>query len=75
MSNKPQTEHRHEYDEYMVIVEGAYTLKINGETIHLKAGDEYVTSKGMTHSGISAPGTRITYAFGGKRANRVSERQ
>ena len=32
--------HVHDYDEYMVVVQGCYTLIINGERIQLKAGKE-----------------------------------
>ena len=35
-------EHVHEYDEYMVVVEGCYTLLIQGQRIDLKAGHEYL---------------------------------
>ena len=31
-------EHVHDYDEYMVVVQGCYTLIINGQRIQVKAG-------------------------------------
>ena len=31
-------EHVHDYDEYMVVVQGCYTLIINGDRIPVKAG-------------------------------------
>jgi hypothetical protein len=34
-------EHVHDYDEYMVVVQGYYTLIIDGERIQVKAGQEY----------------------------------
>jgi hypothetical protein len=34
--------HAHDYDEYMIVVQGCYTLIINGERIPVKAGEEYL---------------------------------
>jgi len=64
------TEHVHDYDEYMVVVQGCYTLIINGERIQLKAGKEYI----IPHSGEVVAGTRTIHAFGGHRADRVQKR-
>ena len=44
-------EHVHDYDEYMVVVEGCYTLRILGQRISLKSGQEYFIPKGIPHSG------------------------
>ena len=33
--------HTHDYDEYMIVVQGCYTLIINGERIPVGAGEEY----------------------------------
>jgi quercetin dioxygenase-like cupin family protein len=38
--------HTHDYDEYMTVVQGCYTLIVNGERIPLKAGEEYVIPRG-----------------------------
>lgn len=63
--------HSHEYDEYIVVVQGKYTIFIDGkETITLGPGDEYHIAKGVVHCGEVASGTRAIYAFGGKRAIR-----
>ncbi|HTZ83382.1 MAG TPA: hypothetical protein VMB66_09340 [Candidatus Acidoferrales bacterium] len=35
-------EHTHEYDEYMVVVQGCYTLVINGHRIPINAEEEYL---------------------------------
>jgi mannose-6-phosphate isomerase-like protein (cupin superfamily) len=43
-------EHVHDYDEYMVVVQGCYALIINGERIQVKAGNEYVIPRGVPHS-------------------------
>lgn len=63
--------HVHDYDEYMVVVQGSYTLIMNGQRLRLNAGDEYVIPKGVPHGGEVAAGTRTIHAFGGTRATRV----
>jgi len=69
--NGVSEEHRHEYDEYLVIVDGRYTLIIGGEKIMLGAGQEYHISRGVPHAGEFVAGTRTIHAFGGKRAERM----
>jgi mannose-6-phosphate isomerase-like protein (cupin superfamily) len=61
----------HGYDEYMIVVQGCYTLIIDGQRISLKAGDEYVIPKGVLHSGEVVAGTRSIHAFGAHRAERA----
>jgi mannose-6-phosphate isomerase-like protein (cupin superfamily) len=63
--------HVHEYDEYMIVVQGCYTLIIHGERIPVKAGEEYFIPCGVPHSGEVLAGTRTIHAFGGHRADRV----
>jgi mannose-6-phosphate isomerase-like protein (cupin superfamily) len=65
--------HAHDYDEYMIVVQGCYTLVINGERIPLKAGEEYLIPRGVLHGGEVSAGTRTIHAFGGHRADRVEE--
>ena len=65
--------HTHTYDEYMLIVEGRYTLLIEGKRISLRPGDEYLIPAGVPHGGEVVAGTRVIDAFGGKRAKRVGE--
>jgi mannose-6-phosphate isomerase-like protein (cupin superfamily) len=64
-------EHVHAYDEYFVVVQGQYTLIMNGKRISLNVGEECFISEGTIHSGESIPGTRTIHVFGGKRAKRV----
>ena len=64
-------EHVHEYDEYMVVVQGCYTLIIDGERIPVRAGEEYIIPRGVEHSGEVQAGTRTIHAFGGHRADRA----
>jgi quercetin dioxygenase-like cupin family protein len=63
--------HTHDFDEYLLVVQGCYTLIINGERIPVKAGEEYVIQRGVAHSGEVVAGTRTIHAFGGHRADRV----
>ena len=63
-------EHVHNYDEYMLVVEGCYTLIIRGERIPVKEGQEYLIPRGVVHSGEVLAGTRAIHAFGGHRADR-----
>ena len=64
--------HTHEFDEYMLVVEGCYTLQIGDTQIAVKAGEEYVIPRGVAHGGEVVAGTRTIHAFGGRRAERTS---
>jgi quercetin dioxygenase-like cupin family protein len=66
-------EHRHTYEEYIVVVQGQYDLFINGKVVRLRAGDEYVIPQNTNHGGEILAGTRAIYAFGGNRAKRVGK--
>jgi len=65
-------EHIHDYDEYIVVVQGRYTVIIGSKRHDLRVGSEFLIPKGTSHSGESTPGTRTIHAFGGKRARRVN---
>jgi quercetin dioxygenase-like cupin family protein len=65
------SEHVHDHDEYMVVVEGCYTLLIEGRRISLKPGQEYLIPQGVPHGGEVVAGTRTIHAFGGTRATRA----
>jgi quercetin dioxygenase-like cupin family protein len=64
--------HVHDFDEYMIVVEGSYTLIVDDKKIAVRAGEEYVIPRGVRHGGEAVAGTRTINAFGGHRANRVS---
>jgi mannose-6-phosphate isomerase-like protein (cupin superfamily) len=66
-------EHMHNYDEYFTVVQGQYTVFMNGKRIPVGVGEEFLIPKGTTHSGEAVAGTRAIYAFGGKRAKRVNQ--
>ncbi|MGO9255299.1 MAG: cupin domain-containing protein [Bryobacteraceae bacterium] len=68
-------EHAHDYDEYMIVVEGCYSLIIDGQRIPVKAGEEYFIPRGVLRGGEVVAGTRTIHAFGGRRADRVPARR
>jgi mannose-6-phosphate isomerase-like protein (cupin superfamily) len=65
--------HVHDYDEYMLVVEGCYTLFIDGQRVSVNAGEEYVIPRGVGHAGEVVAGTRTIHAFGGHRADRAGD--
>jgi quercetin dioxygenase-like cupin family protein len=66
--------HVHEYDEYLLLVQGCYNIIImEGQRIPAKAGEEYFVPKGARHGGEPVAGTRTIHAFGGRRAVRVAD--
>jgi quercetin dioxygenase-like cupin family protein len=68
------SEHVHDFDEYMTVVQGCYTLIIKGERFPLSAGEEYFIPRGVLHGGEVLAGTRTIHAFGGLRASRIGVR-
>jgi mannose-6-phosphate isomerase-like protein (cupin superfamily) len=63
--------HVHDFDEYMIVVQGCYTLIIDDRRIPIRTGEEYFIPKGLRHGGETVAGTRTIHAFGGRRAERV----
>jgi hypothetical protein len=53
--------HVHDYDEYMIVVQGCYTLLIEGQRIPVRTGEEYFIPKDsgtvVNHSLALAPFT------------------
>jgi quercetin dioxygenase-like cupin family protein len=64
--------HFHDFDEYMLVVQGCYTLIIDGKRIPISAGEEYVIPRNTLHAGEVDAGTRTIHCFGGHRADRES---
>ena len=60
-------EHTHDYDEWMLCVEGEYIVTIDGKEYTLHAGDELFIPKGSLQGGRVKAGTRSIHAFGGQR--------
>jgi mannose-6-phosphate isomerase-like protein (cupin superfamily) len=71
--NAASAEHVHDFDEYMLVVEGCYTLIIGSEKVSVRAGEERLIPRGVPHSGEVVAGTRTIHAFGGLRARRISD--
>ena len=69
--NAVSAPHAHEYDEYLVVVQGCYTLIVDGKKFPVKAGEEFFIPRGVLHGGEVVAGTRTIHAFGGRRADRV----
>jgi len=70
-ASAPSAVHTHEYDEYMLVVQGCYTLIIDGMRIPVKTGEEFVIPSVTPHSGEVLAGTKTIHAFGRHRADRV----
>jgi ethanolamine utilization protein EutQ (cupin superfamily) len=65
-------EHVHAFDEYFVVVEGAYTLILDGHEVCVKAGQECFIPRGTKIAGKVTAGTRTIHVFGGHRAERCA---
>lgn len=63
-------EHTHEYDEYVVAVEGQFDVDLGGKTNQLLPGQEILIPKGELHSAKYIAGTRTIHVFGGYRVKR-----
>jgi quercetin dioxygenase-like cupin family protein len=62
--------HVHDFDEYMLVVQGCDTLVIDGTRIPVNAGEESFIPRGTPHAGEVVAGTRTIHAFGGHRVDR-----
>jgi len=62
-------EHTHSFDGYFVVVQGRYTVTMDGNRIDVCRGDERMIPKNVPHAGEFTKGTRTTHCFGGKRAD------
>jgi quercetin dioxygenase-like cupin family protein len=67
----PSAPHVHDFDEYMIVIQGCYTLIIGNEKTPIQAGEECFIPRGVLHGGEVEAGTRTINAFGGRRANRA----
>ena len=72
-ADRVSAEHAHDFDEYVLVIEGRCTIILGCEGIELRAGEEFVIPKGTRQSMEVAAGTRTMHVFGGKRASRESE--
>ncbi|MBX3208809.1 MAG: cupin domain-containing protein [Labilithrix sp.] len=67
-------EHSHDFDEYVLVIEGRCTAILEGRRVELAAGHELHIPKGTRQSMEVVAGTRTMHVFGGKRAERANER-
>jgi mannose-6-phosphate isomerase-like protein (cupin superfamily) len=65
-------EHVHEFDEWFLVVEGSYTLTLDGNEVCIEAGQECFIPRGTRIAGRVSAGTRTVHAFGGRRAVRAN---
>ena len=66
-------EHVHPFDEYFIVIEGSYTLTIDGQDTEVRAGQECLIPRGTRISGRVLAGTRTIHMFGGRRAIRAAD--
>jgi len=72
-ADRVSTEHAHDFDEYVVVIEGRCTAILEGRRIELVAGQELYIPKRTRQSMAVIAGTRTMHVFGGKRAKREAE--
>jgi quercetin dioxygenase-like cupin family protein len=65
--DRTSKEHIHDFDEYMIVAHGEYTVEMNDASHCLAQGDEIYIPQGTKHSGKAKAGTRTIHCFGGKR--------
>ena len=73
-ADQTSTEHSHDFDEYVLVVEGLATVIIGNERTVLTVGREMVIPKGTRQRMAVTAGTRTIHVFGGKWARRERER-
>jgi quercetin dioxygenase-like cupin family protein len=62
--------HTHDFDEYMIVVQGRYTVILESGRFDVNAGEEAFIPGNVPHAGEYVKNTRTIHAFGGKRAAR-----
>lgn len=67
LADRESKVHCHDFDEYMLVVSGEYTVIVDGQVHVLHPGDELLIPKGAQQGGRCTAGTRTIHAFGGKR--------
>jgi mannose-6-phosphate isomerase-like protein (cupin superfamily) len=67
------SEHIHAFDEWFIVIEGAYVVVLDGNELRVEAGQEYFIPKGTVIAGRVTAGTRTLHAFGGRRAERARQ--
>ena len=65
--------HTHEFDEYVVVIQGRCVVTMGESQVELRAGDELLVPKGTPQSMTVSAGTRTVHVFGAMRAKREHE--
>ena len=71
-TDRTSTEHAHDFDEYVLVIQGRCSVSIGDSTTVLTAGHELVVPKGTRQRMEVAAGTRTLHVFGGRSAERES---
>jgi quercetin dioxygenase-like cupin family protein len=71
-ADRASEEHAHDFDEYVLVIDGKCIAILEGRRIELVAGQELLVPKGTRQSMEVVAGTRTMHVFGGKRARRES---
>jgi quercetin dioxygenase-like cupin family protein len=72
-ADRVSKEHVHDFDEYVLVIEGRCTAILEGRRIDLVAGQELHIPKGTRQAMEVIAGTRTMHVFGAKRAKRENE--
>ena len=59
--------HKHDFDEYAVVLQGTFAGLVGRRKIVMKRGDECYIPAGMFHEGMYSANYRAIDAFGGQR--------
>ncbi len=59
--------HTHEFDEWLIVVSGEYTICSDRKRVPLKAGQQCHIPAGIRHWGVYKKHTQTVNFFGGKR--------
>ena len=65
--------HTHDFDEYVLVIQGRCVVTMGKHQVELRAGDELLVPKGTPQSMKVSAGTRTVHVFGAKRAKREHE--
>jgi quercetin dioxygenase-like cupin family protein len=65
--------HAHDFDEYVLVIEGRCAVLLGERRIELGAGQELVIPRGTRQSMEVVAGTRTMHVFGGRRARRATD--
>ncbi len=69
--DRVSADHTHEFDEYVLVIQGKCIVTIGEELVELAAGDELQIPKGTPQRMSVSAGTRTVHVFGGTRARRA----